>query len=350
MNKMSESGRKKVIILISAASFVIGMFFMRILNILSIYTVKQFKESYIYEKTSLNKAISKAYDATVVVDTDNNDGSGFVYKIDNEYAYIITNEHVIRNASEIEVVLTNSKKEKAEVLGKDEYLDIAVLKIKKNYVNKVVKIGNSKKSYIGDTVFVIGCPYGENFSGTVTSGIISGKDRLVKTSTNDYEDYNWVMNLIQIDASINPGNSGGPLLNINGEVIGIITLKIVENDIEGMAFATPIEDVKKYIEMLENKKDIKRPSLNIDVANINDTELLVKNDISPYQERKTGVVVLKSKDSLNKGDIITKVNDVEVIDIPHLKYELFKNKLNSRVTITYIRNKTEYKTSILLKE
>ena len=350
MNKMSESGRKKVIILISAASFVIGMFFMRILNILSIYTVKQFKESYIYEKTSLNKAISKAYDATVVVDTDNNDGSGFVYKIDNEYAYIITNEHVIRNASEIEVVLTNSKKEKAEVLGKDEYLDIAVLKIKKNYVNKVVKIGNSKKSYIGDTVFVIGCPYGENFSGTVTSGIISGKDRLVKTSTNDYEDYNWVMNLIQIDASINPGNSGGPLLNINGEVIGIITLKIVENDIEGMAFATPIEDVKKYIEMLENKKDIKRPSLNIDVANINNTELLVKNDISPYQERKTGVVVLKSKDSLNKGDIITKVNDVEVIDIPHLKYELFKNKINSRVTITYIRNKTEYKTSILLKE
>ena len=350
MNKMSESSRKKVIILISAVSFVIGMFFMRILNILSIYTDKQFKESHIYEKTSLNKAISKAYDATVVVDTDNNNGSGFIYKIDNEYAYIITNEHVIRNASEIEVVLTNSKKEKAEVLGKDEYLDIAVLKIKKNYVNKVVKIGNSKKSYIGDTVFVIGCPYGENFSGTVTSGIISGKDRLVKTSTNDYEDYNWVMNLIQIDASINPGNSGGPLLNINGEVIGIITLKIVENDIEGMAFATPIEDVKKYIEMLENKKEIKRPSLNIDVANINDTELLVKNDISPYQERKTGVVVLKSKDSLNKGGIITKVNDVEVIDIPHFKYEIFKNKINSKVTITYLRNKTEYKTTILLKE
>lgn len=350
MNNMSESSRKKIIILIASISFVIGMIFMLILNKLSIYTFKQFKESYIYEKTSLNKAISKAYDATVVVNTDNNNGTGFVYKKDNEYAYIITNEHVIRNANDIEVVLTNNKKEKAEILGKDEYIDIAVLRIRKTYVEKVVKIGNSKKSYIGDTVFVIGCPYGENFSGTVTSGIISGKDRLVKTSTNDYEDYNWVMNFIQIDASINPGNSGGPLLNINGEVIGIITLKIVENDIEGMSFATPIEEVKKYIDILENKQVIKRPSINIDIANINDTELLNKNDISPYQERKTGVVVLNSKDTLNKGDIIIKVNDVEVIDIPHFKYEIFKNKINSKVTITYLRNKTEYKTSILLKE
>jgi serine protease Do len=299
----------------------------------------------IYEKTSLNKSIDKIYDATVLVESYNgsiikNYGTGFFYKEDDTYAYILTNEHIIDEGIKVEIV--NSKDERVEttILGKDEYLDIAVLRVDKKYANKIATIGDSKNIKLGDTIFTIGSPLGYNYRRSVTSGIISGKNREIK-------DGDWLINTIQIDASINEGNSGGPLLNINGEVIGIVSLKLVDDDIEGMGFAIPIEYAISNIEYLEKNEKIKYRELGLNITESTDTSTLLKNNIDINQEQK-GLVVLETKGRLRKGDLIIKVNDNEVYDLLSLKSELLKYKIKDKVEITFIRNGLKRKATITL--
>lgn len=303
-----------------------------LLGIWGIYTITKPSKTRVqmFEKTSLNNSISKVYDATVFIKTLNgNYGTGFIYKKDNKYGYILTNEHIITS----DVEITNSKDEttKAEVLGKNEYLDIAVLRIDKKYVNQVAIINNSKNALIGDSVFTIGSPLG--YRGTVTQGIISGKDRLVKIDTKDDE---LLMKVIQTDAAINEGNSGGPLLNINGEVIGIVSLKLSDKDIEGMGFAIPIEYAINHIKDLEENKEIKFPSLGVKITDSNNTSELLKNNIDINKE--DGIVVLEDSNNLKKGDLIIGINNKKVKDILTLNCELLEYKTKDEVKLIVMRN------------
>lgn len=303
-----------------------------LLGIWGIYTITKPSKTRVqmFEKTSLNNSISKVYDATVFIKTLNgNYGTGFIYKKDNKYGYILTNEHIITS----DVEITNSKDEttKAEVLGKNEYLDIAVLRIDKKYANQVAIINNSKNALIGDSVFTIGSPLG--YRGTVTQGIISGKDRLVKIDTKDDE---LLMKVIQTDAAINEGNSGGPLLNINGEVIGIVSLKLSDKDIEGMGFAIPIEYAINHIKDLEENKEIKFPSLGVKITDSNNTSELLKNNIDINKEE--GIVVLEDSNNLKKGDLIIGINNKKVKDILTLNCELLEYKTKDEVKLIVMRN------------
>mgnify|MGYP003302937261 CR=1 FL=1 len=303
-----------------------------LLGIWGIYTITKPSKTRVqmFEKTSLNNSINKVYDATVFIKTLNgNYGTGFIYKKDNKYGYILTNEHIITS----DVEITNSKDEttKAEVLGKNEYLDIAVLRINKKYVNQVAIINNSKNALIGDSVFTIGSPLG--YRGTVTQGIISGKDRLVKIDTKDDE---LLMKVIQTDAAINEGNSGGPLLNINGEVIGIVSLKLSDKDIEGMGFAIPIEYAINHIKDLEENKEIKFPSLGVKITDSNNTSELLKNNIDINKE--DGIVVLEDNNNLKKGDLIIGINNKKVKDILTLNCELLEYKTKDEVKLIIMRN------------
>lgn len=303
-----------------------------LLGIWGIYTITKPSKTRVqmFEKTSLNNSINKVYDATVFIKTLNgNYGTGFIYKKDNKYGYILTNEHIITS----DVEITNSKDEttKAEVLGKNEYLDIAVLRIDKKYVNQVAIINNSKNALIGDSVFTIGSPLG--YRGTVTQGIISGKDRLVKIDTKDDE---LLMKVIQTDAAINEGNSGGPLLNINGEVIGIVSLKLSDKDIEGMGFAIPIEYAINHIKDLEENKEIKFPSLGVKITDSNNTSELLKNNIDINKE--DGIVVLEDNNNLKKGDLIIGINNKKVKDILTLNCELLEYKTKDEVKLIIMRN------------
>ena len=330
-------------------SFILGA----IVMFLIVTTTYNPNRTQLIEKTSINKSINKIYDATVLVetyklDTLKNTGTGFFYKKDNKYAYIITNEHVI-NGDQIEIVTSKDERVETEVLGKDQYLDLAVLRVDKKYAKQIAIIGNSEDTKLGDTVFTVGSPLGYKYNGSIATGILSGKNRQVEVETTDEDD--WIMKAIQIDASINPGNSGGPLLNINGEVIGIVSLKLVDDDVEGMGFAIPIEYAKGYMDDLEKGKTLKRPVLGISMSNIDDTSKLMRNNIDVNNKLKEGVVVLKTKENipLKKGDIITKINNNDTKDIAYLKYELYKHNPGDTIKVTYYRNNHKKISKIKLK-
>ncbi len=293
----------------------------------------------IVEENTIKQSIAKVYDSVLLieaynVDGNNSIGSGFIYKTDNTYGYILTNNHVTNNSDSIEVVTNKGDEFTAKLLGFDELTDLAVLRIDRKNVPLVATLGDSSSSNIGDTVFTVGSPEGVEYIGSVTKGIISGLDREIKVQVG-YDEY--IINVIQTDAAINPGNSGGPLVNINGEVIGINSLKLVENEVEGMGFAIPIEEVLLYTDRLEKGEKIKRPYLGLELVN-SDKGILVES-----------VKYDVGTDDIKKGDIITKIDNVAIKDIVHFRYLLYKHEVGDSIEVSYIRNNKQYKTTIVLK-
>ena len=317
---------------------------------------KSCNETVIVENGSLSAAIEKIYDATVMVNTYKNNkisgtGSGFVYKTDNNYGYVMTNHHVVNSGTKWTLYLSDDKEVEAKLLGSDQYLDLAVLRIAKKDVKAVASIGKDSECKLGDVVFSVGSPLGYDYRGSVTNGIISGLNRLVEVSVSGNSE-DWVMEVLQTNAAVNPGNSGGPLVNAKGEVIGVISLKLVENSVEGMGFAIPIEYAMKHIEALEKGAKIERPLLGISLLNVNDTlSLKYYYDIVIDEDIEEGVVVIEisdnsgaSKSSLKVGDVITKLNGEKVENLAYLKYLLYKYNVGDTVEITYYRDGS-YKTT-----
>lgn len=311
-------------------------------------------------ENSIALAVEKANPGVVTVVSYNkgqqiSTGSGFVYKKDERTGYIMTNNHVIEGADKVEVILSDSQTIEAKILGGETYSDIAVLSIDASKVLSVLEIGDNEKMKLGDTIFTIGAPMGIEYSGTVTKGILSGKDRLVEVSfsgsTSDY-----YMKVMQIDAAINPGNSGGPLLNVNGDVIGINSLKLVEEKVEGMGFAIPIEDALKYAEALEKGETIKRPFIGISMMDVNQIQALYQYGITLPKNITEGVVILATQagspaaSKLEKGDIIIGINDEKVKNVAELRYELYKYSPGDKIKIKYIRNNKENTIEITLTE
>ncbi len=314
------------------------------------------------EKTSISNAVEKSKDSVFMIRSYNNDeeistGTGFSYKIDNKYGYIITNEHVIKNANNILLIDSEDNEFNGKILGSDEYLDLAIIRVDKEKIPSVAVIGSSEKSNVGDTVFTIGSPLGYNYRGTVTSGILSGKDRMVPVSVNNSSRQDYVMKVLQTDAAINPGNSGGPLLNVNGEVIGVNSMKLVEEQIEGIGFAIPIEFAMKHIKTLEEGKKIEWPTIGISMVNVSDRSSLYAKDITVPSNLKVGVAITEVfKDSnannsgLKKGDVVVAINEEIVKNIAYLRYELFKYKPGDTIQLTIFRNSKQYKVSVKLSK
>lgn len=298
---------------------------------------------------SIADAVEKAYDAVVVIEAYNNDtlkstGTGFVYKKTGGKGYIMTNNHVVDGANNVKIIYSNGTTTTADILGKETYSDIAVLTVKDDTVLSVVSLGDSTKMRLGDTVFTIGSPLGSEYSGTVTRGILSNKDRLVAVSLTSGSTSDWIMKVLQTDAAINPGNSGGPLLNINGEVIGINSLKLVENEIEGMGFAIPIEDAIYYAEILEKGEKISRPYMGIGMLDISNPYSLRYYGINIDSSVTSGVVITEVeknspayKAGLQKGDVIYQINDEDVNSIAEFRYVLYKSRPGDTITLKYYR-------------
>ena len=309
--------------------------------------------------TGIADAVEKVYDSVVVVATYKDEkmiasGTGFVYKTEKNDAYILTNNHVIENGNSVNVTLTNGKVIKTDIIGADSLSDIAVLKMNKDDIISIAEIGKSDDVRVGDTSFAVGAPLDSVYSWTVTRGIISGKDRMVEVTLSNKSDY--VMKVLQTDAAINSGNSGGPLCNANGQVIGITSLKLVDESVEGMGFAIPIETALSYADKLIKGEKITQPYLGVSMVNVSDAlyypqyySLLKEQSISK------GVIVVEveksspaSKAGLEANDIIVKIGDEEVTSVAYLRYYLYNYGVGDKVEITYIRKGKTLKTTVTL--
>ena len=309
--------------------------------------------------TGISAAVDKIKDSVVVIEVYSgknlvSTGTGFVYDQDDDFGYIMTNHHVIEDAGDISITYSDDSEGSASVVGSDQYADIAVLRVPKEDIKSVASIGSSADMKVGDTVFTIGSPMGIDFRGTVTRGILSGKDRLVSVNVNSNQ-ADWIMNVMQTDAAINPGNSGGPLCNANGEVIGINSLKIVKDTIEGIGFSIPIEDAISYAKSIREKGSVSRPYIGVSMLNASSTMQLAYAGLRIDKEIEDGVVIVEienespgDKAGLKRGDVIVKVGDDWVSDIAEFRYRLYSYSPDETIEITVLRDGKEEKFNVKL--
>lgn len=275
-------------------------------------------------------------------------GSGVIYQKNNGSAYIVTNNHVIDAASEIKVQLHNSKQVDAKLIGKDAFTDMAVLKINETKGTKAINFANSSKVKTGDSVFAMGNPLGLEFANSVTSGIISASERTIDTQTSAGSNK---VNVLQTDAAINPGNSGGALVDINGNLVGINSMKIANEQVEGIGFAIPSNEVKVTIKELVEKGKIDRPSIGIGLLNVSEIPDEYKDQLKT--SRKDGAYVAKvdGDNGLKEGDIITAIDDKNVKEDTDIRSYLYENKKpGDSVKLTVERKGKQQTVDVTLKE
>ncbi len=257
-------------------------------------------------------------------------GSGFI--IDAKKGYIATNNHVIEGAQKITVSLSDGRNLEAKVIGADPRTDLAVLQISDVSNLTAVTLGDSSKVEVGEPVVAIGNPGGDEFARSVTTGVISATNRtLALQGVASF-------NLIQTDAAINPGNSGGPLVNYQGQVIGINSVKYAETGFEGMGFSIPISDALPTLQQLITSGVAKHPALLVStddqyIAHAKSNNKALGAYISGVSQNGPA-----SKAGIVKGDVITKINNGQVQNSSDLIRELYKNNVGDKVAITYIRD------------
>lgn len=270
-------------------------------------------------------------------------GSGVII---SESGYILTNEHVSGpKSSTCYVTMEDGKNYNANVVWSDSNLDLSIIKINMKCIN-YAKLGDSDLIKVGESVYAIGNPIGFEFQKTVTSGIISALNRTITFKENENEIY--MSNLIQTDATINPGNSGGPLINNNGEIIGINTVKITSA--EGIGFAVPINVVKPIIQKLESEGKFEEASIGIFAYDKNVIPYLNTNirfDIGIYVAQ----ISLDSpayKSGLQIGDVITKIDNNALEKMCDLREYIYTKNIGDTVNLTVLRNNRELAIEIKL--
>lgn len=284
------------------------------------------------------------------------EGSGVIYKKDGDTAYVVTNNHVIDGSDAIEVILKDGTKVEAELIGTDIWTDLAVLSIPSEKVTTVATFGDSNAVTVGEPAIAIGSPLGTNFASSVTQGIISAKNRSVETDITGDGVVDWEVTALQTDAAINPGNSGGALINIAGQVIGINSMKISSDTVEGMGFAIPSNDVVSIINQLEANGEVVRPVLGISLLDLSEISEQQQEAVLKLPEDVTsGVVVAEVQpDSaaeiagLEQYDVIVKFNGKEVTDSISLRKEIYASKLGKEIEVEYYRNGELQKTTVTM--
>ena len=380
-NVSKKIGQLLLIILIS--------FFSGVLGSLTILQLNQKQETNTQNSTTITqtaiknensttKAVDKVKDAVVSIitysansqnslfgygesDTDTNteqvssQGSGVIYKKDGEYAYIVTNTHVINGAKKVDIRLADGIKVPGEIVGTDTYSDIAVVKISSEKVSAVAEFGDSSQLTVGETAIAIGSPLGSEYANTVTQGIVSSLNRTVSLKSEDGQAIS--TKAIQTDTAINPGNSGGPLINIQGQVIGITSSKIATNggtSVEGLGFAIPSNDAIKIIEQLEKNGKVTRPALGIQMVNLSNLSTTDLQKLKLPDNITSGVAIrsvqpnMPAHGHLEMYDVITKVDGNTIASATELQNALYSHSVGDEMTVTYYRNGKEETTTIKL--
>lgn len=291
-------------------------------------------------------------------ESDNEIGSGVVYKKVGDSIYIFTNAHVVGNQEKQKVTYGNDKSVTGKVIGKDKWSDLAVVKAKVADENiKPMTMGDSNNIKLAEPILVIGNPLGTDFKGSVSQGIVSGLNRHVPVDIDKNDNYDALMKAFQIDAPVNPGNSGGAVVDRDGRLIGIVSLKIDMHNVEGMAFAIPINDVRKIAKELEHKGKVNYPNTEIKIKNVGDLDDSERNAINLPTKVNHGVLIgevkengLGDKSGLKKGDVIVELDGKKIED--NLRYrQVIYSHYDDQKTITakIYRNGAEKNIKIKLK-
>ena len=374
-------GQLLLVILISFFSGVLGTFttlqFSQKQNSGTTTTTTVSKTA-VKNENSTTQAVDKVKDAVVSVityssnsqnsllgsdetDTDTNaeqvysEGSGVIYKKEGDTAYLVTNTHVINGAKKVDIRLADGTKVPGEIVGSDTYSDIAVVKIAADKVTTVAEFGDSSQLTVGETAIAIGSPLGSEYANTVTQGIVSSLNRNVSLKSEDGQAIS--TNAIQTDTAINPGNSGGPLINIQGQVIGITSSKIASNggtSVEGLGFAIPANDVINIIKQLEKDGKVTRPALGIHMVNLSNLSTTDLQKLKLPGNVTSGVAVrsvqknMPANGHLQQYDVITKIDDKAISSTTELQSALYSHSIGDSMTVTYYRDGKEETTTIKL--
>ena len=268
-------------------------------------------------------------------------GSGVIFRNDG---YIITNNHVISGAKEIIVSLSDGNTVNGTLIGTDEMTDIAVVKVDVKDL-PVAELGDSDEVVVGEPAIAIGNPMGLEFQGSVTVGVISALNR-----TLDINDRR--VKLLQTDAAISPGNSGGALVNADGEVIGINSIKLATTGVEGMGFAIPINTVKMIVSELMDKGYVARPYLGVTIfdkptAARYGYQLSIEKGVYVFQ---VGLDSPAGRAGFQRGDIILSIDDREVNSVIDVRNEVAAHKVGDRIKVVYDREGRKETVEVVLEE
>lgn len=307
--------------------------------------------------TDVTEAVEKVRDAVVGVinlretnfwegsTSEAGAGSGVIYKKDGNHAFIVTNHHVVERASDLEVTLSNGERVSAQLIGTDPLMDLAVLEIDGNYVEKVAEFGHSDTLKPGEPAIAIGNPLGF-LEGTVTEGIISNTERTIPVDIDGDGQPDWNAEVLQTDASINPGNSGGALINIAGQVIGINSSKIAQAAVEGIGFAIPIDTAKPIINDLEQFGEVRRPFIGLQLQDLTEVPAYhVQETLKLPDEVEEGVVVMGVVPNspahiagLEELDVITALDGEAITNLLEFRKYLYNEKnIGEDIRVTYYR-------------
>ena len=261
-------------------------------------------------------------------------GSGVVYKVDGKRAFIVTNHHVVDGAKQLEVTLDDGSKVEAQLVGSDIWTDLAIISIPSEGIDTVAKFGDSEVLKQGETVIAIGNPLGLDFYGSVTTGVISGKDRSVPVDLNEDGVEDWSTDVLQTDAAINAGNSGGALINIVGDLVGINSMKIAESSVEGLGFAIPINSAIPIIEQLEQQGKVQRPTMGISLVDLTEVPAYYQQQTLQLPKEVTSGVVISQvvrgsaaeKAGLQQYDVIVEMDGEKIENAIELRKHLYNEK------------------------
>jgi serine protease Do len=282
-------------------------------------------------------------------------GSGIIYKKSGQYAYVVTNDHVVSGADKLEVQLDDNTKVTGTLLGADSLYDLAVVRISSAKVTNVAAFGNSNSLKRGEPVVAIGNPLG--FSGSVTEGIVSANNRTIpRTVDTQGGQVQYNAQVIQTDAAINPGNSGGALMNIDGQVVGINSEKIAETNVEGIGFAIPINVAKPVINHLETTGKVERPFMGIGLVDLSQVPSNAVKQLKIPSNVTEGLVVSTvssnspaTKAGLQQGDVIVSVNGHKITDYVDFSTYLYSNlNVGQTIKLQYYRGGTLHTTQLTL--
>jgi serine protease Do len=272
-------------------------------------------------------------------------GTGVLFAKDNNYGYVVTNNHVVEGAQKLELVLSSGKHIQADVVGTDPYTDLAVLRTPVNNVANLptAVFGNSDDIQVGEPVVAIGTPMGLDFQDSVTSGIISAKQRVMpveEPETQQVLDYETV---VQTDAAINPGNSGGPLLNMKGQVIAINSSKIVDTNVQGIGFGIPSNTVRTIVQEIMQTGHATHPSLGVEGYSLSTLPDYMRPDVPVTDGVYVQSVTSPNAQAagLKPQDVIVAVNGKTVTSIADLRTDLFQLSVGQKVSLRVYRGQQE---------